>query len=204
MRGAGLSHTMLCKFAMVMRSLRWIIGGMSTMGGSVHLAADFVWPVVALVQGMYSVVPIVAGLIVEWLALWLGGFGMTWKKAIVVDVVMNAASALLGFILIPLLGMGWEMGPGQFIERYAPLGLAFNLPWAAAFVIAVCVTTAIEASVVRWGFKIKLGVRRFLILFGANAITVWFGFISISAFPWHHGSPPPGPPIPCSSGNSPC
>ena len=38
-----------------------------------------------------------------------------------------------------------------------------QIDWSA-FVIAVAVTTAIEACVVRWGFRIPLGLRRFSIL----------------------------------------
>ncbi len=162
------------------------------MGNFLNLAADVVWPALALTQRMSSVVPIVAGLIVEWLALWRGGFGLTWKKAIVVDVVMNAASALIGFFLIPWLGMSWETGPGQFVENHVSIGMAFDLPWVSAYLIALCVTTAIEASVVRWGFRIKLGVRRFLILLGANAVSVGIAFFSVTAFPSHHGGVPPG------------
>lgn len=147
-----------------------------------------VWPAVALVQGMYSVVPIVAGLIVEWLALWLGGFGLRWRKAIVVDVVMNAASALIGIFLIPALGMGWEYGPGQLVRTLIPIGMTFQIDWLAAYVIAVAVTTAIEAAVVRWGFRVGLGARRFAILFGANAVSVGFAFVSVMV----HPSPLPG------------
>ena len=76
------------------------------MGNILSGVADLVWPALALEQRMLSVVPIVVGLIVEWLALWLGGFGLKWKKAALVDVVMNAASALIGIFLIPALGMG--------------------------------------------------------------------------------------------------
>jgi hypothetical protein len=137
----------------------------------------------ALVQRMLSVVPIVGGLIVEWLALWLGGFGLTWKKAAIVDVVMNAVSALIGIFLIPALGMGWQYGPGQWIEKFIPIGMTFQIDWLAAFVIAVCANTVIEAAVVRWGFRIALGVRRFAILLGANAVSVGMAFVSVMLDP---------------------
>jgi len=147
--------------------------------------ADVVWPALLLEQRMLSLVSIVAGLIVEWLALWLCGFGLTWKKAAVVDVVMNTASALLGIFLIPLLGMGWEYFPGQLIENALNVGTFSAINWLATFVIAVAVTTAIEASVVRWGFKIALGQRRFWTLFGANAVSVGFAFVSVMLYPPH-------------------
>ncbi|MGA2205827.1 MAG: hypothetical protein ABSG10_03755 [Terracidiphilus sp.] len=61
--------------------------------------------------------------------------------------------------------------------------MTFQIDWLAAFVIAVTVTTAIEASVVRWVFKIPLGLRRFSILFGANAVSVGFAFVSAMMHP---------------------
>ena len=153
------------------------------MGSVWNLVADLVWPALALEQRMLSVVPIVVGLIVEWLALWFGGFGVTWKKAAVVDVVMNAVSALIGIFLIPFLGMGWEYGPAQWIEKFIPIGMTFQIDWLATFAIAVAATTAIEASVVRWGFRIALGVRRFAILLGANAVSVGIAFVSVMLHP---------------------
>jgi hypothetical protein len=165
---------------------------MSSMENILNGVADLVWPALALEQRMLSVVPIIAGLIVEWLALWLGGFGLTWKKAALVDVVMNATSALIGIFLIPALGMGWEYGPAQLIDRLIPIGITFQIDWFAVFVIAVAVTTAIEASVVRWGFRIPLGPRRFSILFGANAVSVGFAFVSVML----HPTPMPGAPMP--------
>jgi len=153
------------------------------MGNLLNGVADLVWPALALEQRMLSILPIVAGLIVEWLALWLGGFGLKWNKAALVDVVMNATSALIGIFLIPALGMGWEYGPGQVVDRLIPIGMTFQIDWLAVYVIAVAVTTAIEASVVRWGFKIPLGLRRFSILLGANAVSVGFAFVSVMLHP---------------------
>lgn len=147
--------------------------------------ADVVWPALLLEQRMLSLVSIVAGLILEWLALWLCGFGLTWKKAAVVDVVMNATSSLLGIFLIPLLGMGWEYFPGELIENALNVGTFSSINWLATFLIAVAVTTAIEASVVRWGFRIALGQRRFWTLFGANAVSVGFAFVSVMLHPPH-------------------
>lgn len=153
------------------------------MANIVNLLADVVWPALALVQRMLSVLPITAGLVVEWLALWRGGFGLTWKKAALVDVVMNAVSTLIGIFLIPALGMGWEYGPAQLVDRIIPIGMTFQIDWLAAFAIAVCVTTAIEAAVVRWGFRIALGMRRFWVLFGANAVSVGIAFVSVMMHP---------------------
>ena len=66
--------------------------------------ADMVWPALFLEERILSVAPVAVGLIVEWLALWLGGFGLSWRRAILVDVAMNAVSTFAGIFAIPVLG----------------------------------------------------------------------------------------------------
>ena len=150
------------------------------------LYADMVWPALLVEQRLLSVIPITAGLIVEWLALRFGGFGLSWKKAVLVDVVMNAASTVVGIVLIPALGFGWEYFPGLVLYKFFNVGTFNPGTWAATFVIAVLATTAIEAAVVRWGFKVPLGQRRFWILCAANCVSVAIAFASL----WIH---PPKP-----------
>jgi hypothetical protein len=146
------------------------------------LLADMVWPALLLEQRILGVIPIIAGLLVEWLFLWLGGFGLSWKRAAIVDVVMNLASTLAGIVVIPVLGMIWEFFPGMLIYRIFKLG-TFNWgTWAATFLMAIFATTLIEAGVIRWGFKIVLDRRRFFILCAANCVSVAIAFISL----WMH------------------
>jgi len=143
------------------------------------LYADVVWPALVLEQRLVSVVPIAAGLVVEWLALWFGGFGLSWKRAAVVDIVMNAVSSVLGMVLIPALGFVWEVFPGAMLYKIFSVGTFNPGTWAATFVIAVFATTAIEAAVVQWGFKVPLGRRRFWILCAANCVSVGIAFASL-------------------------
>jgi hypothetical protein len=142
------------------------------------LSADVVWPALLLEQRLLSVIPITVGLIVEWLALWFGGFGFSWKKAAVVDVAMNAVSAAVGAVLIPALGLLWELLPGQVIHKVFHVGTFNPWTWAATIAIAVLVTTAIEAAVVRWGFKVVLIGRRLWVLGAANCVSIGIAFLS--------------------------
>ena len=71
--------------------------------------ADVVWPALFLEKRLLSIWVISIGLVVEWLVLWLGGFGLSWKRAVVVDLVMNAASTIVGIVLILLAGLAWEL-----------------------------------------------------------------------------------------------
>jgi hypothetical protein len=146
------------------------------------LYADMVWPALMVEQRLLSAIPITSGLIVELLALRFGGFDLSWKKAAIVDVVMNAVSSLAGIVLIPLLGFVWEFFPGIVLYKVLNVGTFNPGTWAATFIMAVLATTAIEASVVRWGFKITVDRRRFSVLCAANSVSVAMAFASL----WIH------------------
>ena len=67
--------------------------------------ADVVWPALILETHLLSILPISAGLLVEWFALRFGGFALGWKKAAYVDLGMNAVSTAVGILAIPLTGL---------------------------------------------------------------------------------------------------
>jgi hypothetical protein len=143
------------------------------------LLADVVWPALILEQRLLSAIPITAGLLTEWLALRLGGFGLSWKRAAIVDVVMNLVSTAAGVPLIPLLGLAWEIFPGLVMYKVFNIGTFNPGTWIATFVMATLATTAVEAAVVKWGFKIAIGWRRFGILGLANSLSVATAFVSV-------------------------
>jgi len=99
---------------------------------------------------LIGVIPITVGLIVELLALRFGGFGFSWKRAALVDVVMNAVSTAVGIVLIPALGLAGGLFFSVLYEIFNIGSLNASSPgtWAATFVMAVLTTTAIEAAVV--------------------------------------------------------
>jgi len=113
---------------------------------NLSLLADFIWPALILEARLLSPIPIGCGLIVEWVFLHLA-FNLTWKKAAWVDIVMNAASTVAGSFFI---------APAGFILHRGFSALDFLL----SYVIAVLMSTAIEAAVVKWLFKIPLNRRR--------------------------------------------
>ena len=141
--------------------------------------ADVVWPALMLEQRLVSAIPIGVGLIAELLTLRFGGFGLSWKKAVLVDVVMNAVSTAAGIPVIPLLGLAWEVFPGSILYKHFNIGTFNPGSWTATFVMATAATTGIEAAVVRWGFKIALGRRRLAILGLANSVSVAIAFASL-------------------------
>jgi hypothetical protein len=147
-----------------------------------QLTADLVWPALVLESRLLSVAPIAAGLVVEWLVLYFGGFGFSWKKAIVVDVVMNTASSIIGIFLLPILGVIWEFFPGTLIYKALHTGTFNPITWIAAFFLSVGGSTVIEAAVVKFAFKIPLGWKRFGLLSLANFLSTAIAFVSL----WTH------------------
>jgi hypothetical protein len=131
------------------------------------LFCDVVWPALVLEQRLLSAIPITAGLIVECLVLRFC-FQLTWKRAITIDLAMNLVSTLVGMLLIPLIGLS------AFIFDFVRFG-----EWICTFLIAVLLTTGIEASVVSWGFKVPVDNKRFWWLLVGNAISVSLAFVGL-------------------------
>jgi len=140
--------------------------------------ADVVWPALFLETRLWSVWAIVAGLLVEFAVLrW--AFDLEPRRALVVDVGMNAASALLGAILIPLAGIIWEIFPGLVVYRVFHIGTFNPGTWAATFVFAVLITSWIERLVIARFFKIPVSRRLFAWLCAANTVSVGIAFVSL-------------------------
>ena len=95
---------------------------------------------------------------------------------------MNIASGLLGIILIPVLGILWELGVGIPLSL---LGMGtFNLiTWTATFFIAVGSNALIETYALKYAHKMPFGRSRFLWLCLANGVSVGIALISYHLYP---------------------
>jgi hypothetical protein len=58
--------------------------------------------------------------------------------------------------------------------------------WPLTLLIAISITTAIEAGVVSLGFEIELDRKRFAVLYAANAVSVGVAFVSVLMYPPRH------------------
>src|SRR3954451_22715025 len=71
------------------------------------LLADVVWPALLLEGRLLAWWVIAIGLLIEWpFVRFLTDF--PWRKSFIVDAAMNAASTVLGIILLPVAGIAWE------------------------------------------------------------------------------------------------
>ena len=144
--------------------------------------ADVVWPALWLAGRLVAVWSIAIGLIVElFFVRWLTGFG--WGKAVLADVAMNAASSLIGVFLIPVAGLAWEFSAGITLDKVFNIGTFNPFTWAATFVVAVFVNSALETTVLRYGFKQRPFKRFFWWLALANAISVGIAMASLFKYP---------------------
>jgi hypothetical protein len=122
------------------------------------------------------------GLLVElFFVRFLTGFG--WLKSAIVDITMNAASALLGVFLIPVAGIAWEYTAGIALYKLFDIGTFNPGTWTATFLFATFINAALEASVLRYGFKQRPFKRLFWWLALANAISVGIALGSLLIWP---------------------
>jgi hypothetical protein len=108
---------------------------------------------------------------------------MRWKKALLVDLVMNLASGLLGAVAIPLAGMLWEYFPGTLFYKAFHLGTFNPITWTATCLMAIFISSAVESVVVRYLFKFELDSKRFWAVVGANVLSTAIAFISLIRHP---------------------
>lgn len=133
-------------------------------------SANVVWPSLYILSQIYCWYIIVLGLVVEFFAVKFFGKA-SWKKSAIIAVVMNAISALVGLILIPVSGILTEFLLFPFEQS------TFHLShWIVDYVFVAVVNTCIEGLSIKWIFKYEFK-RVFWWLFAANAVSVAFSVL---------------------------
>ena len=142
------------------------------------LLANLVWPSLLLVGRVFAVVPILAGLIIEFFylryATSLRGMRCVWA-----DLSMNFVSALLGILLIPLSGLGWELIASVTIYPLFNMGSFNPVTWIACVILGALGNAVVEGLVLKRGFGLSIGRRGFWLLAAVNLVTVAIAYLSI-------------------------
>lgn len=146
------------------------------------MLADMVWPAAFLESRLLSAWVISAGLFIEYFFVWRVTQMGAWR-AILADIAMNAASTLLGIILIPLAGIVWEIFPGLLLYKLFDLGTFNPGTWAATFLLAVLTNSGLELLVLRLCFRQPPGGGLFWWLCLANALSVGLAMASFLLYP---------------------
>ncbi|MEI6561046.1 MAG: hypothetical protein WCO68_03060 [Verrucomicrobiota bacterium] len=148
------------------------------------IIADVVWPALYLEQRLFSWWAIGLGLLVE-LVFLRRITTLSSGMCIVADLAMNAASALLGIVLIPVVGLLWEVFPGILLYKLFKVGTFNPGTWTATFILAVFVNAVLETTVLRYAFHQKPAKRIFGWLCLANGLSIALAFISLFVYPLH-------------------
>ena len=145
--------------------------------------ADVVWPALLLEGRMLTWWAILAGLIVEYFFV-RGITDLSLSRAAWADIAMNALSAMLGVLLIPIAGLIWEIFPGIVIYKIFNIGTFNPGTWIATILMAAAINTYIERFALRRFFKQPVvGRRCFWMLFLANAISITLAVASLFCYP---------------------
>ncbi len=97
---------------------------------------------------------------------------------------MNALSAVLGVLLIPIAGLILEIFPGIVIYKIFNIGTFNPGTWMETILMAAAINTYIERFALRKFFKQPVvGRRCFWMLFLANAISITLAVGSLFCYP---------------------
>ncbi len=105
--------------------------------------------------------------------------------AIMAVVAANAASALIGYILIPILGLGWEFTLGQLVNYVLDVGTFNPISWGATFLLACAANVVVEGAVYKYVFKngFRYKSMHFVWFMLANMASVGVALYSLSVVP---------------------
>jgi hypothetical protein len=114
-------------------------------------------------------------LFVRWL------FGLAPSRALIADLSANAASAVVGVVLIPVGGIVWELFPAAVYNRVLGWGTFNPISWVGAFFLACVINALFEGFVYKKAFKLdfKIKSRKFGWRILANAFSVGIAFVSL-------------------------
>lgn len=142
------------------------------------MLANILWPSMILTERMAAVMPIVAGLVVEFLYLRYGT-KLRGLRCLRADLGMNLASALLGMLLIPLAGLGWEWLASMTIHPLMNVGTFNPVTWTVSVLLAAIINAVVEGFILRRSFGLELGRRGFWLLAAVNLVSVSMAAVTI-------------------------
>jgi hypothetical protein len=149
------------------------------------IVLDVVWPGMLVLTGLYSVWVILAGLLIDFLVL-LVALHIAAKHALLIDVAMNLATALLGLILLPL----------ATLIVVIPFPQTFSAgSWIATFTAITLVDSAVEFAVISLARKflnlgLQLGWKSFAYVVAATTLSIALAFwrivhsTTLTAYSW--------------------
>lgn len=141
--------------------------------------ADMVWPGLYIHAKSYSLIPIVCGLLIEFIIFRIL-FKLKALKCAIVVVVVNAVSALAAYFLYVFYGFGTTLIWHSVQGLVNPNAGTFNpFIWTMDCLSYTLFTTITEYLAIRLIFKIKFKIKSktFLWFFIANLLSTMVGLL---------------------------
>lgn len=146
--------------------------------------ANTVWPALFLEKRLFSWWAIAVGLVIEYLFV-RKLFGLSPKMSAIATMAANFFSALLGFFLIPVVGLLVEFFPGLLLYNLFNIGSFHPVSWFQTFLMACAVNVTLEGFIYKNAFNLPFRYkgRLFLWFMLANAASVGVALVSLIIFP---------------------
>ena len=143
--------------------------------------ADIIWT--GLMMSSRSLWIIGAGIMVEWIFVYFI-CDVSLKKALIVNIAMNAASCVMGLFLIPVLGIVWELSLVQTVIYHFFHAGTFSYPvWIMTVLLAALTNNFLEYYILGRFLVIRNTATGFGWLYVANVISVSVAVISLIITP---------------------
>ena len=140
--------------------------------------ADVVWPALYLEGRLFTWWAVSFGIVIETIFC-IRLFKVSALKAFGVTIVANVVSAIVGLLLLPVIGLLWEFHPGLLLFKLK-LSSTFGPPtWIATLIMAALLSTTIEYHLLVLMLKVQRQLRQFLWWFVANIITSGVAWVSL-------------------------
>jgi hypothetical protein len=149
---------------------------------SIALANPTFIPLYYLTSGWWALAVIAATLAIEYpVVKKISGFGQF--KAMAANIVMNSVSALLGIIVFPFLFISSGFITVHVVfpiyKPHSAYDWILIFSFFISFPFMVLADTAIEALVLKLGFKVRMGKHNLAWLTLVNLITVGISYVCI-------------------------
>lgn len=148
---------------------------------TVLVLADVVWPALFLSIRMAAWWCVVVSILIEGLALWRLA-QVPPARALLASVVMNIASALIGMLILPLLGIRLEALADTTYNAWLDWGTFNPITYGTTWLSATLLTTIIECVTLWLAFRMPLRGRLVTVVLLANAVTVAIAGVSALLF----------------------
>lgn len=155
----------------------WLLAAM-VIASAAPARADVVWPALYLVGGLATWWVVLCGLAIEMLVVHRL-VRRTWSIALAYTLAANFVSVVAGIVLIPILGLVWEVTLGQVAMAILQAGTFNPAAWVATGLLAVASNVVLETVVLVKAFRQRPWQRVLPPMFLANLLSVGLAFVAI-------------------------